>query len=114
LKLRAVLIRKLVEEHKARTPFSELPENISIQLTALTTACPNANAQISQLAGSLGDLYSKHQHEIKKQKTISIWSFLVGIIGLIIGITIPLLPQSSKRADSSQVHGSATPTPTPR
>src|SRR5205823_2858430 len=91
LKSKAATIRQLVEEHKARTPFSELPENISLQLTALSAAYPNANAQISQLAGSLSELYSNNQREIKKQKAIAIWSLGVGVVGLLVAIVLPTL-----------------------
>jgi hypothetical protein len=111
LKSKAVVIRKFVEEHKARTPFSELPENISIQLTAISTAYPNANAQISQLAGSLGDLYSKHQREIKRQKTITFWSFAIGIVSLILAIVLWMLP-SSHAIGKGRPNAAGSPPPT--
>ena len=111
------LISKLIEEHKSRTPFSELPENISLQLTALSSAYPNAKPHISQLAGSLSDLYSKNQSEIQKQKKITYFSLVVGVIGLIASIVIPLLPRGSINAagssQGSQTQKSPTPTPTP-
>ena len=103
-------IRKLVRDHLTRTPYSELPENIGLQLTGLSTAYPAASPQISQLAGSLSELYSKNQRELKKQKAIAVWSFVVTIVSLIVAITIPLLPHSSNSLQSGAA-SSATPTP---
>lgn len=103
-------IRKLVKDHLTRTPYSELPENIGLQLTALSTAYPAASPQISQLAGSLSELYLKNQRELKRQKAIAVSSFVVTIISLIAAITIPLLPHSSSSSQSGAA-SSATPTP---
>jgi hypothetical protein len=112
LKLKSAVIRKLVEEHRARTPFSELPENISLQLTALSTTHPTANTQVSQLAGSLGELYSKHQREIKKQKTIAVLSLVIGFISLIVAVLLPMLPNSHATGkEPPKASGSASPTP---
>lgn len=111
MKLKSAVIRKLVEEHRARTPFSELPENISLQLTALSTTHPNANVQVSQLAGSLGELYSKHQREIKKQKTIAVLSLLIGFVSLIVAVVLPILPNlHATEKEPSKASGSASPT----
>ena len=115
LKLKSAVIRKLVEEHSARTPFSELPENIGLQLTALSITHPNTNAQVSQLAASLGELYSKHQREIKKQKTIAVLSLVIGFVSLIIAVVLPML--SSLQATGKEplkASGSASPTPVAR
>jgi hypothetical protein len=110
LKLKSAVIRKLVEEHRARTPFSELPENISLQLTALSTTHPTAKTQVSQLAGSLGELYSKHQREIKKQKTITILSLVIGSISLILAVVLPILPNSRVTGkEPPKASGSASP-----
>jgi hypothetical protein len=111
LKLKSAVIRKLVEEHRARTPFSELPENISLQLTALSTTHPNANAQVSQLAGSLSELYSKHQREIKKQKTIAVLSLVIGFISLIVAVVLPMRPSLHATGNEPpKASGSASPT----
>jgi hypothetical protein len=115
-KAKADAIRKLLEEHNAKTPYSELPENISLQLIALSAAHPNARAQISQLAASLSELYSKNQREIKKQKKIAFWSLVVGIVGVLIAIVIPLRPLTASKSigpGSRRVQDSAAPTPTP-
>jgi 1,6-anhydro-N-acetylmuramate kinase len=101
-----------VAEHNANTPFSELPENIGLQLTALSATYPNARAQISQLAASLGELYSKNQREIVKQKRLSLLGVAIGLIGVIAAVVVPLLPQQSNRAHTSQARDSATPAAT--
>jgi len=111
LKLKSAVIRKLVEDHRARTPFSELPENISLQLTALSTTHPNANAQVSQLAGSLSELYSKHQREIKKQKTIAVLSLVIGFVSLIVAVVLPMLPNlHATGKEPPKASGPASPT----
>jgi hypothetical protein len=111
LKLKSAVIRTLVEEHRARTPFSELPENISLQLTALSTTHASVNAQVSQLAGSLGELYSKHQREIKKQKTIAVLSLAIGFVSLIVAVVLPMLPNlQATGKEPPKASGSASPT----
>ena len=82
LKDSAEFIRKLLHEHQSREPYAELPENISLQLAALSpalTAQPNA---VPQLASSLSELYAKNQREFTRQRRLAIWGFVVGILGL--------------------------------
>ncbi|WP_345873110.1 hypothetical protein [Shewanella algae] len=61
-------IRELISKHEEREPFSELPENISIQLNSLKEDNSNIEKPVTQLASSLTDLYSTNKVEIAKQK----------------------------------------------
>ncbi|MCH2177020.1 MAG: hypothetical protein MK193_14960 [Lentisphaeria bacterium] len=84
-------IRELISKHEEREPFSELPENISIQLNSLKEGNANMEKPIVQLASSLTDLYSSNKTEITKQKKLAFWGFLVGILGVLISISSLLI-----------------------
>jgi len=76
-------IRQLLLEHQSREPYAELPENISLQLAAMSPALSNQPNAVPQLAASLSDLYSKNQRELGRQKKLAVWGFVVGILGLL-------------------------------
>lgn len=76
-------IRQLLVEHQSREPYAELPENISLQLAALSPAHTNQPNAVPQLAASLSDLYSKNQRELTRQKKLAVWGFVVGVLGLL-------------------------------
>jgi hypothetical protein len=76
-------IRSLLAQHEAREPYAELPENISLQLASLAK---QESTDVSQLASSLSDLYSKNQREATRQKKLSFWGFVVGVIGLLLSV----------------------------
>jgi hypothetical protein len=80
------MIRELIAWHAEREPFSELPENIGIQLNTLKLDFPQSESNIGQLAASLNELYAMNKAELKKQKLYSFWGFLVGFIGLLLTI----------------------------
>ena len=80
---RTEFLRQLLLEHQAREPYAELPENISLQLAALRSTVSNRPDAIPQLATSLSDLYSKNQRELARQKKLTIWGFVVGVLGLL-------------------------------
>lgn len=79
-------IRSLLRKYQELEPYSELPENISIQLTELTVTAPQHASLVRQLATSLNELYAKNQRQISKQRKIAIWSFIMGIAGIILAI----------------------------
>ncbi|MFE8644777.1 hypothetical protein ACFX58_06795 [Sphingomonas sp. NCPPB 2930] len=79
-------LRTLLEVHEATEPFSELPENISLQLRQIGKAFPSSNDFITQLAASLSTLYVTNQRESDKQKKLSFWGFVVGLIGIALSI----------------------------
>lgn len=79
------LIRELLAKHQSREPYSELPENISLQLSRMNEVDGVADS-ISQLAASLSELYSSSQREIAKQKKYSFWGFVIGIVGVLLSV----------------------------
>lgn len=80
---RSDFLRQLLIEHQSREPYAELPENISLQLAALSSELQDRPDAIPQLATSLGELYSKNQRELVRQKRLTIWGFAVGVLGLL-------------------------------
>ncbi|EHK0839407.1 TPA: hypothetical protein KDZ67_004563 [Vibrio parahaemolyticus] len=96
LKSKVEEIRDLIISHEQHEPFSELPENISLQLNSLKGLGEGVDSQIVQLASSLTDLYSSNKTEIAKQKKFAIWGFIVGVLGVLISISSLLiaLPQN--------------------
>lgn len=79
-------IRVLLEVHEATEPFAELPENISLQLKQIGRNLTSDKDAITQLAASLGTLYAANQREAEKQKWLSVWGFVVGLIGIALSI----------------------------
>jgi hypothetical protein len=79
---RTDFLRQLLSEHQSREPYAELPENISLQLAALNPALQDSPDAVPQLATSLSDLYSKNQRELLRQKRLTVWGFVVGLLGL--------------------------------
>ncbi|HIF9430206.1 TPA: hypothetical protein ACX6R9_002142 [Photobacterium damselae] len=79
-------IKSLLNEHKNKEPFAELPENISLQLSQLEKYLPNNKDSILQLAASLSELYETNQYDLSKQKKLTIWGFVLGVLGLLVGV----------------------------
>ncbi len=80
------VIRELIAKHQKQEPYSELPENISIQLNRLDSNSGDKQEQISQLASSLSDLYSENQQNLSRQIKFTYWGSIAGIIGVFIGV----------------------------
>ena len=83
---RTDFIRQLLMEHQSREPYAELPENISLQLSAITPSLQNHPQAVPQLAASLSELYSKNQRELQRQKKLAVWGFIVGVLGLLASV----------------------------
>lgn len=79
-------LRVLLEVHVATEPFAELPENISLQLKQIGKNLSSNQDSITQLAASLSSLYAKNQRDSEKQKKLSVWGFVVGVIGIALSI----------------------------
>lgn len=77
-------IKNLIHEYDKREPFSDLPEDVKLQLNALMN--DNNKDQIKHLASSLSDYGNKNQRNLKAAKNVSYWSLIVGIAGFIIGV----------------------------
>lgn len=78
-------IRELIEKHQSQEPYSELPENISIQLNGLNSK-PGVKEQVSQLAASLSELYLSNQQKHARQVKFTYWGTIAGVIGVFIGV----------------------------
>jgi len=78
------IIRELIKEHQKQEPYSELPENISLQLNGLSAEINNNN-KVSELASSLNELYSTNQKKFSKQVKLTYWSAAIGVAGFFIG-----------------------------
>jgi hypothetical protein len=75
--------RNLIDLHNKSEPYSELPENISMQLDQLNRLDDRNRHPITQLASSLSSLYTTTQLENLRQKRWSFWGFVCGIFGLL-------------------------------
>ena len=81
-------LNSTIEEHQKIEPFSELPENISLQLDAIKNRLNETESeQITQLAASLSSLYTSNKDKILSGEKLNKRSFLVGVLGIIIGLS---------------------------
>lgn len=78
-------IRELIDKHQNQEPYSELPENISIQLNSLNSK-EETKVQVSQLASSLSELYLSNQQKHSRQVKFTYWGAIAGGIGVFIGV----------------------------
>ena len=73
-------IRTLIKEHENREPFSELPENISLQLDIIKgSKSDNTDELVNQLASSLTELYVSNNNELRTEKNYAWLGFIVGV-----------------------------------
>lgn len=79
-------LRQLLIEHEKAEPYAELPENISLQLETITRSSEQNAPLVEQLASSLSDLYSSNQRQLARQTTFTVWSILVGFVGVVVGV----------------------------
>jgi len=82
----AEAIRGLLREHRELEPYAELPENISIQLSAIASKDADLGSAVSQLASSLSELYSSHQKKILRQSRLAWAGLVIGVVGVAIGV----------------------------
>jgi hypothetical protein len=75
-------LRNLLSEHQEGEPFAELPENISIQLSRLSTASEQCKQGIANLAASLSELYTSNRLQLKKQRILTVVGFFFAVLGL--------------------------------
>lgn len=79
-------IRDLMKAHQDQEPYSELPENISLQLDALSKSGSIDEKHVSQLAASLSELYLSNQQKLSRQVKFTYWGAIAGVIGVFIGV----------------------------
>jgi VIT1/CCC1 family predicted Fe2+/Mn2+ transporter len=76
----------MLAEHERREPYTELPENISMQLRRIDQELKDKPEHIHQLATSLNALYQKNQRDLSVQKLLSALGFLIGVAGLFVPV----------------------------
>jgi len=80
-------LRELIKAHQEIEPFAELPENVSLQLSNLQKSIDTSESEkIGQLAASLSALYASNQNELAKQKKFTLWGFIIGVLGFVLGL----------------------------
>ncbi|TGC14781.1 hypothetical protein CRU79_15160 [Escherichia sp. E4385] len=67
--LNLVKIREIIDWHKKQDPFSELPENIKLQLTTLQNISDGNKEIVLQLSNSLSELYLSKEKKFSFRKT---------------------------------------------
>jgi hypothetical protein len=70
--------RRLITWHADEHPFSELPEDIRIQLDTLRSEAPQVKNRLRDLAVSLTEIYQKNQMEMARQGRHSFWGWWSG------------------------------------
>jgi hypothetical protein len=80
-------IRELIEEHQEIEPYAELPENVSLQLSHLQKLVADSESEkVGQLAASLSALYSSNQGDLSKQKKLTFFGVIFGVLGVVLGL----------------------------
>ncbi|QCT87975.1 hypothetical protein [Escherichia sp. E4742] len=81
--LNLVKIREIIDWHKKQDPFSELPENIKLQLTTLQNISDGNKEIVLQLSKSLSELYLSKEKSFRSEKRIARISLFLAITGAI-------------------------------
>jgi hypothetical protein len=81
------ILRNLIREHQEIEPYAELPENVSLQLSNIQKSISESDSEkLSQLAASLSTLYASNQNDLSRQKKFTLWGFIVGVLGFVVGL----------------------------
>ncbi|TGB81610.1 hypothetical protein FEK47_23020 [Escherichia sp. E3659] len=81
--IKLVRLREIINWHKTQDPFSELPENIKLQLITIQNLLNGNKELVLQLSTSLSELYVSKEKGVRTEKRISRLSLVVGIAGII-------------------------------
>jgi len=84
-------LREIISWHKNYDPFSELPENIKLQLVALQNLSHDNQEIVFQLAKSLSELYISNNRKNERERLISLLSLFFGFAGTIFTIYSALI-----------------------
>ncbi|EBW5535774.1 hypothetical protein [Salmonella enterica] len=87
-------VREIIDWHKKQDPFSELPENIRLQLTTLQNLSDGNKEIVLQLSKSLSELYSSKEKSLRSDKRITRISLLLAVIGVAYPIISPYITMS--------------------
>lgn len=78
-------IREIIIWHQEQNPFSDLPDDIKLQLQRLQGMASNCRNEILQLSKSLSEIYLSNQRRTRREQIVSRISLLVGIVGVMYG-----------------------------
>ncbi|CAI1967086.1 Uncharacterised protein [Serratia fonticola] len=80
-------IRELIICHQENDPFSDLPDDIKLQLQQIQKMAGDGHQDILRLSKSLSEIYLSNQRKAKNSWILSLCSFLIGIVGLLYGFS---------------------------
>ena len=81
-------IKELVKTEQSTEPFIELPESIRIHIENVSSRFrEDGDDVLRPLAAAICDNIVVSSKKAESQRKLTIWSFLVGLISLLIGIT---------------------------
>ncbi|HGK3860775.1 TPA: hypothetical protein ACJ12U_005046 [Klebsiella pneumoniae] len=86
-----VRLREIINWHKKQDPFSELPENIRLQLTTLQNLSDGNKEIVLQLSTSLSELYVSKQKSVRSERRITLISLILAILGLVYSVISPYI-----------------------
>uniref|UniRef100_UPI0035C68C69 hypothetical protein n=1 Tax=Serratia quinivorans TaxID=137545 RepID=UPI0035C68C69 len=79
-------VRRLIDWHQKNDPFSDLPDDVRLQLQHIKTIAPDSQEEIIRLSKSLSDIYISNQRQQKRDRRLA-WSGLaIGVVGF--GLTL--------------------------
>jgi hypothetical protein len=80
-------VKELLFEQQKAEPFAELPESIRMHMEQLSSRFrENGDEVVRPLASSICDTIIEADRRNEKQKTIAKYSFVVGLVSLLVGI----------------------------
>ncbi|HEI8505957.1 TPA: hypothetical protein SLF17_003132 [Serratia marcescens] len=75
-------VRNLIDWHQVNDPFSDLPDDVRLQLQHLQTLSTGGQDEIIRLSKSLRDLYVSNQQQQKRDRRLAWSGFAIGLLGI--------------------------------
>ncbi|MEL0579073.1 hypothetical protein AACK17_10995 [Pectobacterium punjabense] len=79
-------IRSLILWHQENDPFSDLPDNIRLQLQHLQKTAIGHHDDVNKLSKSLSDISISAKRQARRERQMTYLSVILGVAGLIIGV----------------------------
>ncbi|QHP79364.1 hypothetical protein EO763_05085 [Pectobacterium odoriferum] len=79
-------IRNLIVWHQENDPFSDLPDNIRLQLQHLQSTAIGCQDDVIKLSKSLSDISISAKRQAKRERLMTYLSVILGVAGLVIGV----------------------------
>ncbi|MCL6392507.1 hypothetical protein EXT73_18790 [Pectobacterium atrosepticum] len=79
-------IRNLIVWHQENDPFSDLPDNIRLQLQHLQSTTIGCQDDVIKLSKSLSDISISAKRQAKRERLMTYLSVILGVAGLVIGV----------------------------